>query len=243
MQLTEIRINLCPTAHGPAAAQHPPGVGGQHPTRLRAFCSLTFDDTFVVRDVKLIEGNGGLFLAMPSRKLSDHCPACREKNHLRARYCNQCGTRLDEHRHVGHSQTGHRPAGTGDRPATNLGHGNGHPNGNGLAGGNSSGMNGHVNPRPKLHADVAHPINARCRHEIERRAVEAYWREVERSRQPGYVPPSLDHEDYDLYDAGPEASAVASADRGAVPSSHVGPACAGHLQSTSTGWQRVGVAQ
>jgi DNA-binding cell septation regulator SpoVG len=47
--------------------------------RLRAFCSLTFDDTFVVRDVKLIEGNDGLFLAMPSRKLADHCPAAARR--------------------------------------------------------------------------------------------------------------------------------------------------------------------
>jgi hypothetical protein len=39
--------------------------------------------------------------------------------------------------------------------------------------------------------------------------VEAYWREVERSKQPGYVPPNLDHEDFDVYDprldaAGPD---------------------------------------
>ena len=47
--------------------------------RLRAFCSLTFDDTFVIRDVKLIDGNDGLFLAMPSRKLTDHCPAAATK--------------------------------------------------------------------------------------------------------------------------------------------------------------------
>lgn len=82
MQLTEVRICLC----------------GANTGRLRAFCSLTFDETFVVRDVKLIEGPGGLFLAMPSRKLADHCPNCGEKNHLRARFCNQCGRRLDENR-------------------------------------------------------------------------------------------------------------------------------------------------
>ena len=62
MQLTEVRVNLC--------------GGGNHVGRLKAFCSLTFDDTFVVRDVKLIEGDDGLFLAMPSRKLADHCPGC-----------------------------------------------------------------------------------------------------------------------------------------------------------------------
>jgi len=146
MQLTEVRVNLC----------------GNHAGRLKAFCSLTFDDTFVVRDVKLIEGPDGLFLAMPSRKLCDHCPRCTEKNHLRARYCNGCGSRLDENRFGRNS------------------------------------MNGHG--RMKLHADIAHPINASCRTKIERDVVDAYERELDRSKQPGYVPPNLDHEDMDEFD-------------------------------------------
>jgi stage V sporulation protein G len=148
MQLSEIRINLC---------------GGQA-GRLKAFCSLTFDNTFVIRDVKLIEGNDGLFLAMPSRKLCDRCRRCGEKNHLRARYCNNCGGRLDESRY---QQMNH----------------------------------GHSASRPKLHADIAHPINADCRLEIERRVLQAYTDEVERSKQPGYVAPNLDADMSDFYDA------------------------------------------
>jgi stage V sporulation protein G len=35
---------------------------------------------------------------MPSRKLTDRCPGCGCKNHLRARFCNQCGAKLDEDR-------------------------------------------------------------------------------------------------------------------------------------------------
>jgi stage V sporulation protein G len=35
---------------------------------------------------------------MPSRKLTDRCHGCGCKNHLRARYCNQCGHKLDEDR-------------------------------------------------------------------------------------------------------------------------------------------------
>src|SRR5580704_19309714 len=66
--------------------------------RLQAFCSVTFADAFVVRDLKIIEGTKGSFVAMPSRKLTDRCPGCSSKNHLRARYCNQCGTKLDEDR-------------------------------------------------------------------------------------------------------------------------------------------------
>jgi stage V sporulation protein G len=151
MRLTDIRIKLCD--------------GHNQNSRLKAFCALTFDNTFVIRDVKLIDGNDGLFLAMPSRKLADHCPRCGDKNHLRARFCNNCGTQLDENRYLRYQQ------------------GNGHS-------------------RLKLHADIAHPINADCRQAIEREVVGAFHDEVEKSKLPGYVPPSLDGEDLDFYDLG-----------------------------------------
>jgi stage V sporulation protein G len=64
--------------------------------RLQGFCSITFDDCFVIRDLKIIEGSNGPFVAMPSRKLTAHCPKCGCKNHLRAAFCNQCGLRLKE---------------------------------------------------------------------------------------------------------------------------------------------------
>ena len=133
MQLSDVRIHLC-------------GQGG----RLKAFCCLTFDDSFVIRDVKLIEGDEGLFLAMPARKLCDHCSRCNEKNHLRARYCNHCGLRLNENRH------------------------------------------GNANTRIKLHADVAHPISPKLRAELEGTVLEAYYREVQKAKEPGYVPTRLD---------------------------------------------------
>src|SRR3954454_17136159 len=68
--------------------------------RLQAFCSITFDDMFVIRDLKIIEGAKGFFVAMPSRKLTDRCNHCGTKNHLRSRFCNQCGSRLDENRAI-----------------------------------------------------------------------------------------------------------------------------------------------
>jgi stage V sporulation protein G len=37
---------------------------------------------------------------MPSRKLTDRCHNCGTKNHLRSRFCNQCGCRLDENRAI-----------------------------------------------------------------------------------------------------------------------------------------------
>jgi stage V sporulation protein G len=51
-----------------------------------------------VRDLKIIEGTKGSFVAMPSRKLTDRCGHCGCKNHLRARFCNNCGGKLDEDR-------------------------------------------------------------------------------------------------------------------------------------------------
>ena len=146
MQLTEVRVKLCDGQAG----------------RLKAFCSLTFDHAFVVRDVKLIEGDGGMFLAMPARKLADHCPRCTEKNHLRARYCSNCGLRLNDDRHLRHQAPGHG--------------------------------------RVKLHADIAHPIHADCRQEIEQRVIGAYQDEVEKSKRPGYIAPNLDAEDFEFYD-------------------------------------------
>jgi len=84
MQITEVRIKLMEDSDD----------------RLQGFCSITFDDAFVVRDLKIIEGSSGPFVAMPSRKLTSHCPQCGSKNHLKAGYCNQCGNRLKEDRTV-----------------------------------------------------------------------------------------------------------------------------------------------
>ena len=39
--------------------------------KMKAVLSITIDDAFVVHDIKIIEGEKGLFIAMPSRKASD----------------------------------------------------------------------------------------------------------------------------------------------------------------------------
>ena len=39
--------------------------------RMKAIVSVTLDDAFVIHDVKVVEGNNGLFVAMPSRKMPD----------------------------------------------------------------------------------------------------------------------------------------------------------------------------
>lgn len=87
MEITEVRIKLMEDNSGSNE-------------RLQAFCSITFDDMFVIRDLKIIEGAKGFFVAMPSRKLTDRCGHCGTKNHLRSRFCNQCGSRLDENRAI-----------------------------------------------------------------------------------------------------------------------------------------------
>jgi stage V sporulation protein G len=120
-------------------------------SKLRAYCSVTFDDAFVVRDLKVIEGARGPFVAMPSRKLSDRCPRCSAKNNLQAHYCQNCGVRLPTNR----------------APRDEAG-------------------------RSRLHADLAHPINAACRVALHRAVVKAFTEEVDRSKVAGYVPPSFD---------------------------------------------------
>lgn len=130
MEITEVRIKLMEDPQ----------------ERLQAFCSITFDHSFVIRDLKIIEGTKGSFVAMPSRKLTDRCPQCHTKNQLRALFCNQCGARLKEDRAV--------------------------KDGEG---------------RAKLYADIAHPINSRCRELIQSEVIKAFREEQIKAQQPGYI--------------------------------------------------------
>lgn len=62
--------------------------------KLKAYATVTFDNAFVVRNIKVIEGSSGLFIAMPSRRIKQPCPKCGFKNESRSKYCNQCGSAL-----------------------------------------------------------------------------------------------------------------------------------------------------
>ena len=64
--------------------------------KLKAYATVTFDNCFVVRNVKVIEGNKGMFVAMPSRKMKDPCPKCHFRNTVRSKFCNQCGSSLPQ---------------------------------------------------------------------------------------------------------------------------------------------------
>ena len=78
MEITEVRIKLV----------------RESGDRLQAFCTITIDREFVVRDLRIIQGQRGPFVAMPSRRLMERCPGCSMKNEVRARFCNCCGGRL-----------------------------------------------------------------------------------------------------------------------------------------------------
>ena len=39
--------------------------------RLKAYATITIDEVFLIRDLRIISGNSGLFVAMPSRKMKD----------------------------------------------------------------------------------------------------------------------------------------------------------------------------
>lgn len=74
MEITEIRVFLKEGAD----------------KKLKAYTTVTFDNAFVVRNIKVIQGANGLFIAMPSRKLKVSCPKCSFKNEIGSKFCNQC---------------------------------------------------------------------------------------------------------------------------------------------------------
>lgn len=128
--------------------------------KLKAYATLTLDNMFVVRNVKVIEGNKGLFVAMPSRKLKDQCPKCAFRNAVRSKFCNQCGTSLPL------APRADRPGGpqTEARPVTP----------------------GEDTIRQSEHKDIAHPITTECRDYIQRKVLDAY--ENERKKGPSSKP-------------------------------------------------------
>ena len=48
-----------------------------------------------------------------------------------------------------------------------------------------------------MYADIAHPINSACRETIQTRVIAEYQGELERAKEPGYVPHSFPDLDYD----------------------------------------------
>ncbi len=127
--------------------------------KLKAFVRITFDNDFVVKELKVIAGKKGMFVAMPSRKLTDHCPKCGKKNHIFAAYCNTCGGKLPR-KEEGKAR--------------------------------------------KVYADIAHPINTKCRKMIQEKVLEEFKKMI---ASEGGNPDEVmfadpdDMSDYDIDDA------------------------------------------
>ena len=124
MEITEVRVVL--------------KDGGNK--KLKAYATVTFDNCFVVRNIKVIEGNSGLFVAMPARKNRQFCPRCGKKIEMRSRYCSYCGAQL---------------------PPL---------------------------PQPQdkslqTHQDIAHPINQQFRDYLQKKVLDAYYQEKEKTQQ------------------------------------------------------------
>ena len=103
MEITEVKVRL----------------RDREDSKLKAYVTIIFEDSFVVRDLKVIDGRKGLFVAMPSQQVKETCPNCRHRNAIRSRFCNQCGKalefqniakreggdKIDEHRDIAHPIT------------------------------------------------------------------------------------------------------------------------------------------
>ncbi|MBX3459831.1 MAG: SpoVG family protein [Planctomycetes bacterium] len=82
IEVTEVRVKLA----------------SEDDEKLLGYCSVTLNNAFVIKDLKIIQGDGSPFIAMPSRKITDKCSRCGYKNHLRAKFCNECGNKLPVNR-------------------------------------------------------------------------------------------------------------------------------------------------
>ena len=137
MEITEVRVALRESPE----------------KRLKAYATLTFDHCFVVRNIKIIEGKNGLFVAMPSHKPKVACGRCHFKNDLGGRFCSQCGGAIS------------RPL---EHPAAGP-----HTTSLGVGAGTES-------TESQAHRDIAHPITVECRQYLQQKVLAAY--EAERAK-------------------------------------------------------------
>lgn len=88
MQITDVRIRK---------------VEGEG--KLKAYVTVTFDDCFVVHNVKIIEGSSGLFIAMPSRKTANG--EYKDVAHpISTDFRNAIQSKILEEYNAGHIETG-----------------------------------------------------------------------------------------------------------------------------------------
>ena len=119
--------------------------------RLKAYATLTFDHCFVVRNVKVIEGKNGLFVAMPSHKPKVSCAQCHFKNDFGGRFCCPCGGAVSPPVRVADAGM-HPPARLSTEPGD-----------------------------PKAHRDIAHPITVEFRQYLQQTILAAFAAERAKS--------------------------------------------------------------
>jgi stage V sporulation protein G len=97
IEITEIRVSL------------------RNDEKLKAFVSITLNDSFVVRGLKIIRGNSGLFVAMPSRKRADgqHQDLAHPINDPTRKYLTE-KVMAEYHREMTNVPVGAHPAGRED---------------------------------------------------------------------------------------------------------------------------------
>ena len=101
IEITEVRVSL------------------RNDEKLKAFVSITLNHAFVIRGLKIIHGNSGLFVAMPSRKRPDgqHQDLAHPINDQTRKYLTQTVLAEYEREMV---ESGGRPQETGDQHANEL---------------------------------------------------------------------------------------------------------------------------
>ncbi len=123
--------------------------------KLKAYVSVTFDNSFVVRNIKVIEGLNSLFVAMPSKKIKQPCPKCGFRNEARSKYCNQCAAGLPLPNLSGRSSFGTEGPFSASRP-----------------------LNHEAQGTAQLeHKDIAHPITQSFREYLQKKVLDAYEQE------------------------------------------------------------------
>jgi len=138
--------------------------------KLKAYVTVTFDNVFVVRNIKVIEGTSGLFIAMPSRKVRQPCLKCHFKNEVRSKFCNQCGAQIPAVALAAPFAPAGIAAPVAAIAATERGH-----------------------STQLEHKDITHPITQSFREYLQKQILEAYEREL--LKGPGAT--HLGHEDLD----------------------------------------------
>jgi stage V sporulation protein G len=61
---------------------------------LKAYCSVTFDNSLAVNDIKILKLQNRILVAMPGRKVTAPCDACQFENPVQAKFCTECGVKL-----------------------------------------------------------------------------------------------------------------------------------------------------